>query len=153
MSLYRYSPIRDKDKFDEALVYIVTKLDQLAKELVGEVLPIDTVKIFAHYHDEYKYLLNLVTKLGPAAPFNSQTSFYSQTERKIGDHNIKYVGVRVVDPYRMQVGCGDYEVANYNQIRKKHLNKSEFVRDFRGEMIELWHPDLEVLGYIVPPFE
>ncbi|MFS8131402.1 MAG: hypothetical protein ACMG57_05515 [Candidatus Dojkabacteria bacterium] len=150
--LYRFSPIKDEKTFKEALSYITTQLESLSKELFQEALPINTVKIFPHYLDEYDYLYKLVKDLGPKASFSSDTSYYAEVDQMVGGYNIKYIGVRIVDPYRLQVGCGDYEIENFKEFREKHSNESKFVRDFRGEdMIEIWHPDYDVLGYIVPP--
>ncbi len=60
------------------------------------------------------------------------------------------MGIRVVDPYRMHVGCGDFEIKNFEEYKKKKLGTSEYIREFTDDMIEIWHPDFDVLGYIVP---
>ena len=69
----------------------------------------------------------------------------------IGAYDINYLGIRIVDPYRLQVGCGDYEIENFEIFKEQHLNKSPYIRQFQDkEMIEVWHPDFDVLGYIIP---
>lgn len=149
MRLYRFSPIKDEAAFNEALEYLVTELQKLSEELLKETLPIKTIKVFAHYPDEYDYLYKLVSSMGPKDPLSSETSFYVQVDLKIKGVNIKCLGLRVVDPYRMQVGCGDLEVENFEEFQAKYQNTTPFIRKFRADMLELWHPDYDVLGYIV----
>ncbi len=74
----------------------------------------------------------------------------------VNDDPIEYVGIRVPDPYRAQVGCGDFVVSNYEEFKTKCLGKSEFIREVphqKYEMLELFHPDVDVLGYIVKEYE
>jgi hypothetical protein len=151
-SLYRFSPVKNETDLDQVWSYITTELDKLSKEVFNQKLPITTLKIFAHYQEEYDYLHRLISKLGPEAPFNSKTSFYAQVDRKICGTDIKYLGVRIVDPYRLQVGCGDFEVGNFKNLKTENVNKSAFVRTFREDMLEIWHPDYDILGYVVSPF-
>lgn len=145
---YRFSPIKDTQAFDQALIYITGELEKLSKELLGKDLPITTLKVFPHYPEEYDYLYKHIQSLGLAASFNSETSYYAKVDRKILGHDIKFIGVRIVDPYRLHVGCGDYKVEDLEKF-KKEINPSPFIRSFREDMLELWHPDFDVLGYIV----
>lgn len=148
--LYRFSPIENENDLDKVWEYLTSELEKLSQELLKQSLPINNLKVFAHYPEEYDYLHKLISKMGAKASFSSDTSFYVEVNKKIKGYEIKYVGVRVVDPYRMQVGCGDYEIADYQSFREEILNKSQFVRSFRDDIVELWHPDFDVLGYIVP---
>ncbi len=153
LNLYRFSPIESEDQFFEALEYIVSAADQLAQEVLGESLPINTVKVFAHYYDEYKYLLDLVSRMGNRSQLSSETSYYVEIDKEISRQAIQYLGVRIVDPYRLHVGCADYEIQNYHDLKDAFLKKGSYVRSIEnGEMLELWHPDTDVLGYVVPPF-
>lgn len=149
--MYRFSPIKDENEFNRVLEYLVGELEKLSRQLLSQKLPINTLKIFAHYPDEYELLLQLVQKLGPAGPFNSGSSYYSVVDRKIAGHEIKYIGVRTVDPYRLQVGCGDYEIPNFAEIKAEYAGKSDYARVVEGDMVELWHPEFDILGYVVPP--
>lgn len=148
--IYRLSPIKNSRELDDVLGYVATNLEKLSEKLFNERLPITTLKIFAHYPKEYKYLHKLISNKGKEASFSSETSLYVETDQKVNKYNIKYLGIRVVDPYRMQVGCGDYEIDNFEEFKKKWLGKSDFIRSFREDMIEIWHPDFDVLGYVVP---
>lgn len=151
MQLYRFSPINDEGTFEKALEYIVSEMDKLSQEFFNDTLPITTLKIFAHYPEEYEYLHSMVSSLGPTAPFSSQTSLYVEVEREILGYAITYIGIRIVDPYRLHVGCGDWEIAGFETFKKEQLGKTPFVREFNDEMIEVWYPDTDVLGYAVPP--
>jgi len=151
MKLYRFSPIDNEEMLEKALDYIVSEMDKLSQKFFRESLPITTLKIFPHYPEEYSYLHDLVTKLGPKASFSSQTSLYVRDKRVIRGHNIEYLGVRIVDPYRLQVGCGDWEINNFEEFKTKHLGKTSFVREFADDMMEVWHSDFDVLGYVVTP--
>ncbi len=67
-----------------------------------------------------------------------------------------YCNCRKPDPYRSHVGCGDYVVDNYNELKTKYLGKSPNVRAVQHQkyqMLELFHPDVDVLGYIVKAYE
>jgi hypothetical protein len=88
--------------------------------------------------------------MGSKASFSSVSSLYVKVNRKIGESEINYLGVRIVDPYRLHVGCGDYEISNFEEFKEKHMESSPFIRSLREDMLELWHPDFDVLGYVVP---
>lgn len=150
--IYRFSPIQDKISLKKTWEYISIQLHKLAKEVLHEDLPVTYLKVFAHYPEEYNYLYDYLSKLGEPASFNSDKNFYVHSHQEINNNHIKFFGVRIVDPYRMQVGCGDYEVDDFTAYREKHLGKSPFIRDVKDstEMLEIWHPDFDVLGYVIP---
>ncbi|HWA52249.1 MAG TPA: hypothetical protein VG895_04295 [Patescibacteria group bacterium] len=149
-TIYPFSPIKNEKDLNKALEYITSELEKLSLEIFQEKLPITTLKIFPHYFDEYDYLYDLISKKGPREPFSSETSLYIKVQEKILNYNINYLGVRIVDPYRLQVGCGDYEIDNFQEFKNKWKDKSPFIRNFKEDMIEIWHPDFDVLGYVIP---
>jgi hypothetical protein len=132
-NLYRFSPIQDEKTVNEVYAYLAVELDKLSKAIFNKTLSVTTLKIFPHYFEEYDYLHSLVSAMGAPASFNSGTSFYAQVDKKIHDFDIKYLGVRIVDPYRLHVGCGDYEVENFEQFKKEYLNSSPYIRSFRED--------------------
>lgn len=151
MDLYRFSPITNQTQLFQAYEYIADQLEQLSQQLLSESLPITTLKVFAHYPDEYQHLHSLISQLGPAASFNSDTSYYVEVDQTIKDHHISYLGLRIVDPYRLHVGCGDFEVTDFQQAKQICLSDSPYIRQFADKnMLELWHPDFDILGYIIP---
>lgn len=149
---YRFSPIKDEKTLEQVFLYITRELEKLSEKIFKENLSIDTLKVFAHYPDEYDYLYNLISKMGPKSDYSSETSFYVEVDKKFRSHNINLLGLRIVDPYRMQVGCGDWSVEKFPEIKEKYLNSNPYVRDMKRatEMLEVWHPDFDILGYIVP---
>ncbi|MCA9337335.1 hypothetical protein KC951_01350 [Candidatus Saccharibacteria bacterium] len=158
MKLYRFSPIKSADTCTEVLEHIQKGLRELSELVLEESLPINTLKIFAHYEDEYKFLKQWVDSIGEAKDEGSSTSYYVEPSEAMTVNNdpIEYVGIRVPDPYRAQVGCGDYVVDSFDKFKTKYLGKSPFIREVahpKYEMLELFHPDIDVLGYIVKEYE
>src|SRR6185437_4669221 len=108
----------------------------------------------AHYEDEYTFLKRWVDSLGENEDEGSSTSYYINPSKPmvVNSDPIQYIGIRVPDPYRAQVGCGDYAVENYEEFKEKYLSNSPYIREVahqKYEMLELFHPDIDVLGYIV----
>jgi hypothetical protein len=157
MKLYRFSPIQSESDCAEALEYIDEKLRELSRLVIEEKLPINTLKIFAHYDDEYAFLKKWVDSIGKNDDAGSATSYYVKPKESMVVHDdaIEYLGIRVPDPYRSQVGCGDYVVSNFDEFRTKYLGKSPYIREVthqKYQMLELFHPDIDVLGYIVKEY-
>ena len=149
MTLYRFSPITTKEQFETALAYISEQLTKLAETVLQESLRPASLKIFAHYHDEYDRLRDLLPSYGVVSS-SSKTSLYVNSSLEIRGDRVEQIGIRVVDPYRAQVGCGDY-AADYDEIAERYLGKTPYVRkvDHALTMLEIWHPDFDVLGYVV----
>ncbi|MBI2232344.1 MAG: hypothetical protein HYU56_00315 [Candidatus Aenigmarchaeota archaeon] len=71
----------------------------------------------------------------------------------VSGHSILFLRIRKPDPYRMQVGCNDFVVENYKTFKKgyltKHTQNLRLIERPEYEMIEFFHPDFDVLAYIV----
>jgi len=147
---YRFSPVVGEENLKKVFEYIANELQSLLMKICNEKLPITTLKVFPHFEDEYESLHTIIARMGEPAPFNSNTSFYAKCDEQISGNNINYLGVRVVDIERPQVGCGDFEIDDFEEFSKKYVGKSEFVSNFRRDMLEVWHPEFDVLGYIIP---
>jgi len=157
MKLYRFSPLQDDSACNEALAYIDEKLRELSQLVFEEDLPVNTLKIFAHYDDEYTFLKQWIDTIGNNEEADSSTSYYVKPNEPmvVNNDSIEYVGIRVPDPYRAQVGCGDYVVSNFDEFKAKYLGKSPYIREVahhKYQMLELFHPDIDVLGYIVKEY-
>lgn len=150
---YRFSPIRSEQDFQHALTYTVEQARELALRVIGHEMPIDTLKLFAHYPDEYEFLVELLKRYGPISEISSKRNTYVDCNFTLQGQHIAYLGVRTPDPYRLQVGCADFPVDDYADFSAKHLGSTEAVREIRSgddsAMLELWHPDYDVLGYVV----
>ena len=153
MQLYRFSPIQDEKTLETAWEYVIEELEKLSQKILGETLPISYLTLFSHYPDEYAFLHTYFSRLGPEASFSSERTLYVAVNKIIGTNNIRYMGVRNIDPYRMQVGYGDFETEKFLEYKEKYAS-SPFVRDAvahdNTKMLEIWHPDFDVLGYVIP---
>lgn len=156
---YKYSPIKNSDELLDAATYVIGEMKALSKQLLGEELPVASVKIFAHYTEEYEELKKILHSLGELE-FETYTSMYVKLHRPIAINNqaVNLLGIRIPDPYRAQVGCGDFIISeNYASFEKKHITDDDPTRLIRKavghklSMIELWHPDSDVLGYVLAP--
>jgi len=148
--IYRFSPIRTEGELTKVWAYLTAELEKLSMELLGKSLPINTLKVFAHYPDEEDFIHKIISEKGPKAAFSSNTSLYAEVDERIGGYDIKYLGIRKVDPYRLHVGCGDFEIEYFDEFKNRETGNSQFVRSIKDDMIELWHPNYDVLGYVVP---
>lgn len=151
--LYRFSPIASEDECQRALEYIQIKLRELSRLVLEEQIPVYTLKIFAHYEGEYEYLLQWANEMGKRDDASSATSYYVKPFEvlKVNDEVVSYLGIRIPDPYRAQVGCGDFIVKNLEDFKKKYIGK-KYIREIEHpvyKMLELYHPDFDVLGYVV----
>lgn len=154
MKLYRFSPIKSPAECFEALEYIDKKLRELSALVLNEKLSVNTLKIFAHYDDEYTFLKSWVDNLGSSEDEDSSTSYYVKPSKAmvINKDPIEYIGIRTPDPYRQQVGCGDFVVDNFEKFKAKYIGKTPFIREVphpKYQMLELFHPDIDILAYIV----
>ena len=150
--LYAFSPITSKEQFDAALRHIVGQAEELSRQLTGTKLSIATVKVFAHYPDEFDYMKTILEDYGKLSAIGRSTSMYAESSLKIGENQIEYVGIRAPDPYRLQTGCVDFKVENPQEfVRSLPENEYGYIRPFPDmpeAFIELWHPDFDVAGYI-----
>lgn len=151
--LYAFSPITTKAQFDEALAYIVREADRLAELLTSTELKLSTAKVFAHYPEEYELMTKLIREYGEPSTIGRYTSIYVSTDLDIEGSHLDHVGIRIPDPYRMQVGCGNYAVDNLHEfIKTLPKNEHDYIRQFpemKDKFVELWHPDFDLTGYIV----
>ncbi len=153
MKLYRFSPITNATECNEALYYTHTQLKALVLLITGRTYKIDTLKLFAHYLDEHVFIKDWVNSIGKVES-ESESSYYVRPNEpmQFNEDLIELLGVRVADPYRSQVGCGDYAVEDYDAFKAEFIGLSPFVREVSHpeyEMLELFHPDFDVLGYVV----
>jgi hypothetical protein len=147
--MYRFSPINNPKDFDKAQEYIIDSMLALSTKIFNTQLKVTSVKVFAHYLKEYEYLNTLLLQQGKKSRFSSDTSLYIDTNKSICGQNITLLGIRTVDPYRLHVGCGDFEVENFAQFKRDWLEKTDYVKSFSDDMLEVWHPKFDILGYVL----
>jgi len=150
--LYTFSPITSKEQFDAAIKHIVEKAEELSERLTGTKLSVATVKVFAHYPEEFQFIKSIIEKYGTLFTIGRSTSMYVDSSLTIGGNQIKNVGIRVPDPYRLQTGCVDFRVDNPKEfVSSLPKNEHGYIRlfpDMPEDFVELWHPDFDVAGYI-----
>lgn len=162
MKLYRFSPVKDKALLLEALKHMHVECHKLCKASLGEYLPVaGNIGFFCHYEDEYQILTELRKQLTEESDNVNQKYFrlhepiVMPAQGDIPETTYTHLYVRQPDIYRAQVGDIDFVMGQERyDATKKRLQNGEVIpgaRIFpRGDldMIELYSPDVDALGYI-----
>ncbi len=162
MKLYRYSPINDKSEMIRAAHHIHIQCNELCYKALGKYLPNSgNMGIFCHYDDEYHALTEIRKQITEASDNINQKYFrlhepitFDQ-KNDIPQTSYTHLYIRKPDPYRHHVGDVDFYLSpdDYGDLKNRLLN-GETIRNARIfprndlDMIELYHPDYDVLGYI-----
>jgi hypothetical protein len=165
MDLYRFSPIESQSALADAIAYVATECTWLFFNVTGFVAPIRSLTIFAHYPDEYDALVRMQSDLGElrsdqngpriklADPIVIEVGVLEVNGvRETVTQTIEYLRIRRPDPYRMQVGCCDYEIEDYWDFKEFFGFRAESPRTIQRrdyEMLEFFDPSSDVLGYAV----
>ena len=162
MKLYRFSPIENKDQLFEAIKHIHFECYKLCKASFGKyLLNAGNVGVFCHYDDEYDRLTALRKELTEGSDNVDQKYFRLHepivipAAGDVPETTYTYLYIRRPDPYRSHVGDVDFylEESKYNELKHSMLNgaKVNGARVFERpdlDMIELFNPDVDVLGYV-----
>ncbi len=153
MQLYRYSPIENKEKLLEAILYVSRASTELYQKITGESAPISSLTIFAHNFDEFEKLKEIQSTMGEYVGEVLGPRVVLHERIVAGKNTITHLRIRKPDPYHSHVGSNDYDIENYVAFKEKFLaSKSNNLRlQNRGEyeLIEFWDPDFDVLGYVL----
>ncbi|MDD5769896.1 MAG: hypothetical protein PHE25_02925 [Candidatus Gracilibacteria bacterium] len=152
MKLYKFSPIKNYNELVEAIKYVSSKSSKLCEKIIGKKLSIKSLTIFSHYENEYENLKNILSEIGDLYNENNGPRVKLKEKIVIENNIIEFLRIRKPDPYRMQVGCNDFEIDNYKEFKEQYLEENNnlklFIRE-KYEMIEFFHPDFDVLAYVV----
>jgi hypothetical protein len=162
MKLYRFSPIQDEVSLFEAIKYTHLACYQLCKQAFGSYLPnAGNVGIFCHYEDEYEKLVAIRKELTETSDDPNQKYFKLHEPIVISEQDgapkttYTHLYIRKPDPYRHQVGDVDFylEQSQYDELKQSLLDGKQVkgARVFPRndlDMVELYDPDVDVLGYI-----
>ena len=162
MKLYRFSPIKNKDKLFEAIEYIHFSCFKLCKEAFGKYLPIaGNMGVFCHYNNEYEFLTKLREELTEKSDnFNQEyyhfhNSIIISQKGDIPETIYTHLYVRKPDQYRAQVGDVDFVLDKKKYIKLKNLlsngveiNGAKIFDRPDLDMIELSNPDIDTLAYV-----
>ena len=117
--------------------------------------------VFCHYDDEYKYLIGVRKDLTEASD-NVNQKYYRlhkpiiiPAKGDVPETTYTFLYIRKPDPYRHHVGDVDFylEPDKYKKLKEEILKgkKVKGARIFDRpdlDMIELYDPDIDVLGYV-----
>jgi hypothetical protein len=162
MKLYRFSPIKGKVEFLQAVEHIHFSCYALCKQSLGTYLPnAGNMGIFCHYDDEYVFLTTLRKQL--TEPSEDVNQKYFRLHEPIiiparGDvpkTTYTHLYIRKPDPYRHHAGDVDFflDPAQYREL-KQMLLEGTVIKGIRVfdradlDMLELFDPDVDALGYI-----
>lgn len=167
MNLYRFSPIKDLAHLLQAIEHTHFECFRLCKQSLGSYLPVaGNIGIFCHYDDEYVALTELRKELTEASDNINQKYFRLHApivipaKGDVPETMYTHLYIRKPDPYRAQVGDVDFVIRdNEYAALKKSLQDGKVIRGARLferpdlDMIELYDPDSDALGYISPKEE
>ncbi len=162
MKLYRFSPIKNEEELLEAIKFIHFACYKLCKQSFGEYLPNSgNIGVFCHYNDEYQYLIDVRKKLTEASNNVDQKYFklhkplIISAEGDVPETTYTHLYIRKPDPYRHHVGDVDFylDESEYTKLKEEMLNGKQVkgARVFERpdlDMIELYDPDVDALGYV-----
>ncbi len=160
--LYTFSPIQDKKQLLEAIKYTHFACYKLCKQSFGKYLPnAGNIGIFCQYDDEYEALTKMREELTEKSDNLNQKYFRLHepivipAENDVQETIYTYLYIRKPDPYRHHVGDVDLflEPEKYVELKQSLLNgkKIKGARIFDRtdlDMIELYNPNIDALGYI-----
>lgn len=162
MKLYRFSPVTTHADLLEAIRHIHVECFKLCKASLGQYLPIaGNVGFFCHYDEEYKVLTELRKKLTEESDNVNQKYFRLHepivipAEGDIPETTYTHLYIRQPDIYRAQTGDVDFVMDSERyQKTKASLQAGEVIPGARIfpradlDMIELYNPDVDALGYV-----
>jgi len=162
---YRFSPIQSKKELLDAITYIHIECNKLCKESFNMYLPnAGNMTVCCHYEDEFAFLTELRKELTVSSNNPDQKFFLLHKPITIAKVNgipettYRYLYIRRPREDTSEVGNIDFylEVEEYQKI-KGSLIKGEIIRGARIynrkdlDMIELYDPAVDVLGYVSTP--
>ena len=162
MKLYRFSPVKTKEKLLEAIEYMHFTSYKLCKKVFDQYFPVaGNVGFFCHYEDEYEILTNIRKKLTEESDNFNQKYFRLhepitfRSKDEVPSATYTHLYIRKPDPYRHFVGDIDYylEDSEYEELKERLKNgeKMPGARIFPRpdlDMIEVYDPDIDVISYV-----
>lgn len=151
--IYRFSPIKTEKQLYTAVDYIATKTTDLCKKITGKEYPIGYLTIFSHYFNEFTDLEKMLKNLGTIIGDNNGPFVKLHKPIRLPHNQLHKLRVRKPDPYRLHVGCNDFDVPDYTAFKTKYIQRDatnlRLIKRPDYEMIEFFDPEYDVLAYIV----
>jgi len=162
MKLYRFSPIKSKEKLLESIKHIHFESYKLCKQSFGEYFTnAENMGVFCHYDKEYEFLTKIRKELTEESDNINQKYFKLHNpivipaKGDVPETTYSYLYIRKPDPYRYHVGDDDFYLKpdEYTQLKQSMIDgkKIKGARVFDRpdlDMIELYDPDVDVLAYV-----
>lgn len=162
MSLYTFSPIQTKDQLLEAIKFTHFACYQLCQQAFGQYFANSgNMGIFCQYDDEYERLTEWRKEMTEASDSYLQKYFRLHkpivipAQGDVPETTYTFLYIRRPDPYRHQVGDVDFYIPEdqYRQLKQEMLDGKVVpgARVFDRpdlDMIELYNPDIDALGYV-----
>ena len=118
--IYKFSPIKSKGKLFDVIDYVSRNAEELCIKIIGKSYSIKSLTIFSHYQSEYKFLLEIMNKLGSIESEHNGLYFSLSNPIITSINAIKLIRIRKPDPYRMQVGCNDFDIPDYQKFKSEY---------------------------------
>ena len=162
MKLYRFSPIESKELLQAAVAYTHFACYKLCKQSFGHYLPnAGNMGLFCHYDNEYEQLVAIRKELTEPSDEPNQKYFklYNPitipAQDDVPETTYTHLYIRRPDPYRHHVGDVDFyiEPDQYAELKQsllagKTINGARMFPRNDLDMIELYDPDVDALGYV-----
>ena len=116
-----------------------------------------------HYGDEYQFLTQLRKQLPEESDninqkyFRLHKALVIPAQNDIPETTYTFLYVRKPDPYRSHVGDVDFvlEEDKYQELKKSlqdgtSIKGARMFERFDLDMVELYDPDIDTLGYVSP---
>lgn len=159
---YRFSPIHTRDELLQVITHIHLACYKLCKNSFGKYLPnAGNIGVFCHYDDEFKSLKLIRDSLTEPSDnpglkyFTLKESIIIPAQGDIPETTYTHLYIRRPDPYRYQTGDVDFYLPEEEYLSlKEEMIKGKVVSGARLfertdlDMIELYNPDIDALGYI-----
>lgn len=159
---YRFSPIQTKEELLECIKHIHFACYKLCHDAFGGYLPnAGNIGIFCHYDEEFEKLKKIRGSITEPSD-NPELKYFTLREPITipGQGNIPgatytHLYIRKPDPYRYQTGDVDFFLPQDEYVAlKESMHAGKLLPGARLferpdlDMIELYNPDIDALGYV-----
>ena len=150
---YRFSPIKTQEQLLESIRYIDSQATELSNKIIKKEYPLSSLTVFSHYADEFEVLKKILLGMGDQQTENNGPYVKLTNPLVLRGNALKFLRIRKPDPYRMQVGCCDFNIPNYDDFKANYLktntSKLRLIERVDYEMIEFHDPDFDILAYVI----
>ncbi len=162
MKLYRFSPIKSKEKLLKSIKHVHFEAHKLCKQSFEKYLEnAGNMGVFCHYDGEFIAIKQICKELTEASDNPEQKYFrlYNPIvipkQGDVPETKYTHLYIRRPDPYRHHVGDVDFYLnpSEYQKLKQSLVSgaKIKGARVFERsdlDMVELYDPDVDVLAYV-----